>query len=477
MTQATSVLLRDPLRSGNPRIMVLVEADPFLPLLRFFRSEGGLSVSSERGYAYALVRFINWLAAHGAEFRGSERSQALAAFASDLRSGTIKTEEETGLLKDTTGLWWRPTSLQNAHLACKRITRFGDWLTETYGMIPLNPERSLATVADQIRYWAAWSKRKQSSMLGHLKEEKRDLKKASLVREIKLQGKPLRGMNEPKAFPLDLIEPLFMKGFIVRGKENSQSIHEKYNLRDMAITILCLYAGCRISEPLHLYVTDIPSGPEDPFTEPLLIYEPHDGIVFHQDERSGVRHRLLRADYLSTYCGGKKPLTLETGRRRAGWKGALLHDWPRRAFRLFWVDPKAADLFYAVWAAYLQQRPFVLGTPWAFLTRDGQPLGVGGFEETWAAAMRRIGVSPSKIDGTTPHGLRHRYGQFLNGLEMNSEEKKKIIQVCMHHSSVLSQEVYLKLGPNKVIDLMANIRGERKIPALDEITNARGPIL
>ncbi len=428
MPAATSVLMADPDRGGRPRVVLLLADGAILaPLLSFFRGES-LSRASEVAYAYALGRFLNWLQVRGMEFNGEHRAEALKAFAEDLLWGTVCNKD--GEVSDPTGLWWRSTSIANVNQALRRITQFSDWYADKYGTVPLNPERPLATAAEQIRYWAAWGHRKRMSLLGHLKSAKHDGNKARWVREVKGIGKPLVGLNDAKAFPEELIDPLLTKAFLVNP--HARKLHERYNLRDLAITALCLFGGLRISEAMHLWATDIPSAPEDPMDEPLWISHPSQGYVRHLDERTHNIVRMKRADYLQRICG-KRPLTEEIGRKRAGWKSALLHDKARNAFRVFWLDPVGAELFYACWAGYLKTRPLVLRTPWAWLTKEGDPVGVASFEESWSVAMRRIGVTPNKIAGTTPHGLRHRYGRWFNDLPLNDEFKQKLAQICLHH--------------------------------------------
>lgn len=91
-------------------------------------------------------------------------------------------------------------------------------------------------------------------------------------------------------------------------------------------------------------------------------------------------------------------------------------------------------------------RPVTPQVPWAFLTKEGQPLGFDGFDDSFRAAVRRIGLTPAKWVGTSSHGLRHRYGQWLNELGLSEKEG----QVAMHHLNARSQDVYRQLGVAKV---------------------------
>ena len=454
MADATAVIMRDPQKGGQPRVVVLVDdGQEFQPLLSFFRQEG-MSISGERGHAYAVVRFLNWLQARGTEFGGIQRKEALKAFGVDLRDGTIRNEEDTP--EDPTGLWWRSTSIRNANLACSRITRFSDWCAEEFGTVPLNPERPLASAAEQIRYWAAWGRVKKGSLLGHLKTAEQARDGAKWTRAVK-QERELKGIKDPKKFPEELISALLSEAWLVCP--TATLIHERYDLRGLAISLLLLYGGLRISEALLLWAIDIPNSPDDPGNEPLEVHHPSEGWVQIRNERTGALERLRRADYLIRSCG-RRPLTQEVGRQYAGWKNPLLTDVNRKTIRVFWLDQDAAEMFYVCWRAYLlHSRPVVLRTPWAWLTKEGQPIGVAAFEELWATAMRRIGIKADKNAGTSPHGLRHRYGTWWNFLEFDNDQvRDKFAQIALHHQSLFAQEVYRAVGHETVAAALQEFR-------------------
>jgi integrase len=125
----------------------------------------------------------------------------------------------------------------------------------------------------------------------------------------------------------------------------------------------------------------------------------------------------------------------------------------RNAFQVFWIDRNAGRLFLTLWRLYiLNVRPVALQTPWAFLTKDSQPMGVDGFSDSFAAAVRRIDLTLSKKQGTSTQGLRHRYGQWLNELGIGDKEG----QVAMHHRNAKSQEIYRQLGVAKIASAIGN---------------------
>ena len=116
---------------------------------------------------------------------------------------------------------------------------------------------------------------------------------------------------------------------------------------------------------------------------------------------------------------------------------------------MFWIDKNAGRLFLTLWRLYIQHvRPVTPRAPWAFLTKDAQPLGVKGFDDSFRAAVRRADLIPAKWAGTSSHGLRHRYGQWLNELGLGDKEG----QVAMHHLNAKSQEVYRQMSLAQVAD-------------------------
>ena len=433
------------MRGGIPTAMVIVGEQPFAQLLAFFR-ERGLSLSAERAFAQSLSRFIEWLSVRAEEFWPQEnRGLIYTAFAHDLLFGSYRDGE------DTLGLNWAATSQKNVARLTRCLVEFSDWLTLRYGKPALNPMQAGASYSDQFVFWRRWNKWKAGSLLAHIKSRDRAAPNSEVARRVSTPGRRNTVLQETKAFPVEYIDSLLWTGFLNPGKQNAIEPWLKHNLRDILITLLCLYGGCRESEPMHLWVDDVMVDPNDPDVALVFVHEPHDGMVEYVDPMTGSKRRTNRVDYLQRFCGGKRPLTMETGRRHSGWKGNLMTDRRRNAFQVFWVDRNAGRVFLTLWRMYFKYvRPLALQTPWAFLTRDSQPLGAKAYSDSFVAAVRRIGLTSSKWGGTSTHAMRHRYGQWLNQLGIGEKEG----QVAMHHRNVKSQEVYRELGVAKVAAAM-----------------------
>jgi hypothetical protein len=442
-----TVVVLDRMRAGTPTAMVIVGAQPLVQLLDFFR-ERSISLSAERAYAQALARFITWLSVRAEEFRPQEsRGLIYTAFAHDLLYGTYRDG------RDVLDLNWAATSQQNVSRLTRCLLEFSDWLAKRHGTSSLNPLQGGASYSDQLIFWRRWNQWKTGSLLSHIKSKKRAISEASISRRAATPSQRNTVVQEIKAFPNEYTEVLLWKGFIRPGRQDATQLWVKFNLRDMLITLLCLYGGCRESEPMHLWIDDVFVDPADPTLALVLVHEPNEGLAEYVDPMTGTKRRTNRADYLQRFCAGKKPLTMETGRRHAGWKGSLLTHRDRKAFQVFWVDRNAGRVFLTLWRLYLEHvRPVALQTPWAFLTKDSQPLGAEAYSDAFIAAVRRIGLTPSKWSGTSTQALRHRYGQWLNDLDIGEKEG----QVAMHHRNVKSQQVYRELGVAKVAAAMGD---------------------
>lgn len=111
----------------------------------------------------------------------------------------------------------------------------------------------------------------------------------------------------------------------------------------------------------------------------------------------------------------------------------------------YWFLPEMGELFMKLWLRYLSQLAMVKRNhPFAFVNLRGgtlgEPYSLSKYHEAHAAAIERIGLTPSKALGTTPHGHRHAYGNRLMRAGVPSEMRRRL----MHHVSLFSQEIYTR---------------------------------
>lgn len=444
-----SVTVLDQVRGGRPTCSILIDSEIYWPLTEYFR-ERNFSIESERAYAFAVSRFMNWVDAR--KRAGSFGKDDFNSFLHDLSFGA-EYPPEGGV-----GLWWTASSPQTVSLVESRVAEFSDWLSTVHGTVAANPKTRSASYTERIRSIKSFLSKKRASMMGHAKSRSKADADAKTSRIVATPGRRLNLAKAVAAFPEEKINDLIWKGFARSGVSESAALWEKWNLRDILITLLCLYGGLRESEPMHLWVSDVFADPLDAESCRVLIHHPEAGMIECGKTSDGKDKLITRSEYLSKHCSGRKPLTQETGRRHAGWKGCLLTERKRKAFHVFWINPEAGRLFKALWSIYLlHARPHTPGVPWAFLGKDGLPLGAQAFSDSFKAAVERIGLKASKWNGTTPHGLRHRYGQWLNDLDISTKHG----QICMHHANPLSQEVYREAGAEEVRQALSDAAGTK----------------
>ena len=443
MTQATiaTVVMADPTRKEGYSCVVLIDGRVWPPLLSYFR-QFGFSLGQQRPIAYSVFRFLQWIACKGdLHLEIANRNGVFSDFADDLLYGTLREGE------DSSGLSWESNSANNCRLILRRLLKFCDWLEAEYGTWNMNPWSENPSALDQLLFWRHWDQSKDNSILGHLKTRD-EAPKDQMGRKFPSPAQETVSLKDPKAFPEELIEPLFMQGFIRPGFENHPDIYERLNLRDVLITMLCLFGGLRMSEPLHLWLPDVYEHPYNRGLARVYVYHPSHGI-YHDQE---TNKRWYRGDFLDQICGGKKALNLELGRRRAGWKGMMFTDSRDKFAQVYWIDEKYGHIFLKIWDEYLRRvrcdpaRPDWTTMPWSFLNENNIPMGSLMYVDSFQRALRRIGVVPQKNMGFSPHGLRHRYGRWMAALGLD----EKTQQIMLHHRSAASGRVYSAYTPQFV---------------------------
>lgn len=451
---ASTAIVRDSMRAGRPTCLIITDDGVFWPLTRYFRRRN-FSLSSERGYALAVSRAMNWTSARWPTSTpsSSDRLDAFGHFTHDLLGGTIADGD------DPSGLWWLPSSSKTVRITARRVGEFGDWLALSGEGDSINPATRNSSATERLTLLRAAAKFKSCSMLAHAISLTKAKSQASKTHEVWAPGRNAPVVTEIAAFPVERVRELLFEGFEYERFKSDPRPWIRYKLRDMLITLICLYGGTRMSEPMHLWVDDVFESAIDPLSCKILIHSPEEGVVDFQHPVTGQSGRTSRLDYLNRFCDGKRPLTMETGRRRAGWKGCLLTNRERKAFEVFWIDSNAGALFLDLWRLYLTKvRQPQENTPWAFLTKDGQPMGTAAYADSLRAAVRKIGLTSAKWSGTTPHGLRHAYGQQLN--ESGMDEKSG--QVAMHHCHPGSQAVYREVSSAQVAQALSTAMLSRK---------------
>ncbi|WP_296219094.1 gamma-mobile-trio recombinase GmtY [Pseudomonas sp. UBA2684] len=347
--------------------------------------------------------------------------ELFTSFSNALYTGT------SGGGRDPSGLYWQPRQPDDASKLIGHITRFTDWLSAINEDtdLQLNPWRN-ATRHEQRLNWAAYSHRRDNAFLSHLFRRAPQTDQSRVVRS---QGLPIDDLTPAKTFPVEKLNLLFTEGFRRIARDRRGPI----DLRNVLITLLMHYGSLRLSEALSLWSDDVTLENGEVI---VRVYHPEYGLA--PDGKTN------RASYLQKRFGmlPRNRLVKAIDPLFLGWKDALLTDPIRKCFEVFFFPHFAGQTFARLWRDYhLIQRvkPAMCDQhPYAFTSRNGRPYSHRMFRKAHQLAVERIGLEYGKLQGTTPHGHRHAYGQRMSAAGAPAIS----IKTAMHHKSIESSQTY-----------------------------------
>lgn len=393
----------------------------------------GSSISMMKGFIRAVTLFLNYMEANHNLF--NDPKILFQTFASRLYTGTIG---EDGL--DPSGLYWVPTSRENANRHVSRLTVFTSWLANKQGTMEMNPLRE-ATPHEQRLNYAAWFRKNQNDFLGHI-EDKSINKTVRMARTIKGRTPLTKTEDDVISFPETYWEEFYLKG--VGGAKDP-----RVALRDKLVLLLMHGGGLRESEALTLWVTDVFEDPYNPDSATVRIYNEAEGKAPGDwKSRSGIQ---TRAAYLKEEYA-RIPRINMNGTAHIGWKCRVI-DHKDNYIRVQWFPADYGLIFMRLWKTYLHYRANIeCHHPYAFISFQqrsmGNPYTINAFHQNYASALKRIELAPNKAEGLGPHGHRHNYGRRLRRVGLSP----LIIRNCMHHSSIGSQIVYTGENQQEISD-------------------------
>ena len=369
---------------------------------------------------------------------------------------------------DKSGLWWSARSANQSQRIINQITNFFEWFNQD----EINSKKinisSGGGIYEQRLAAAAYEYRRNKAFLGHTWSSFENTNNKNSGRS-KFSFVPKKEINDPPAFPEDKIMDLILKGF---------KVGNRYNYRDMLITLLLNGAGFRESEPFHLYLYDVCEDPQNKGSALVLIHHPSFGAAPRDSmwkDIYGKPRNGNRVEYLSERFG-IQPRDWLFSTSAAGWKGGM-HETKYGGFykQAYWFIPEFGKIFWYVWNIYIEQVMRIetkyRNHPYAFVNIFREPRGevykLGKFEASHTAAVQKIGLHPSKQLGTSIHGHRHAYGQRLKKAGIS----KEMIRRFMHHSDIDSQDIYtqpsqaecfeyLKSAANRLNKNSSNVRNQ-----------------
>lgn len=419
----------------------------FDSLIEYFVARSSKSLSWMRNVSRGVGLMFDYATEYkrlhpGFSITPKSNRELIRRFALAHLKGTIDTR--TG--EDPLMLFWPPSSVDVTKKYLTAVTDFIIWC-EAEGWVEggyvvnnstLNEHATLHLLKTAIRM-------RQKSMLAHIYDPSSIAQSFGVMRArhfVELgEGSSQQQTKsaEGKIFPSELIVPLMEHGF--RNKDGAEDITAKM------FTMLLLFGGLRKSEPCHLWFNDISPQINGSFRG--VLRHPSESLT-HLDSSD----KRTRGAYLKEL--GLLPRNDNANERsyHAGWKSLALG--PDKSALIWIIHENAERLFCRYYLTYLRYRESLIKLrrakglvdhPFLFVRQDtegaGEPYSISAYDKALERAYRRLEtlgftVPRGKYSGTMPHGMRHWYGQTLEDCGMPD----KVIQSCMHHKSVLSQNVY-----------------------------------
>ncbi|MEL7656493.1 MAG: gamma-mobile-trio recombinase GmtY, partial [Bacillota bacterium] len=280
----------------------------------------------------------------------SDSKSFFESFTNSIYSGTINEEGY-----DPSGLYWLPKRTKTARILLQALSDFSDWLCLEYGASQLNPWRDATSFEEKLN-WMAANNKSYHSFLGHLDSYLMTSETARKARTVTQRSIPTGDFGVIKSFPEDKMHDLLWIGFKKQDKSDKLNFLNKYNWRDIAITILLHGGGLRESEPFHIWVQDVMPDPYDPQLALVRVYHPVDGVA-PKDFKKPTDGKFLpnREAYLRIKYG-LKPRNRVAGLKHAGWKNPKMSDEQQNYMQVHWFPSEWGYLFMQVWKMYMAQR-------------------------------------------------------------------------------------------------------------------------
>lgn len=341
------------------------------------------------------------------------------------------------------GLFWQPKSWEQAAIYIRNTADFTHYLYEEHDLDMPSPIELL--FRDDVKTAHHQELKAYYSLLFHLKSGSKITKGSNYSHfssSLATQG----AESKTRTFPSEHVWPMIFDG-CKRTRTPRKTSHPRYsdtfNVRNQLAYLLIFFGGLRESNLFHIYANDIFLGNEG--LARVNLYHPVKGSIQHHPPGNDRPILLRRQEFLQQQYGLVPRNTLHKKMPLfAGWKSLLLTQGkPNYYSQVHWLAKKAGKLFWDLHTLYISQiRPTNCNHPYYFVSLNddnyGEPMKISAFLDSFRTSVKRIGLKPSKLYGTTPHGGRHFYGLSAADLKIDP----RVRQVMMMHKHIMSQHRY-----------------------------------
>ncbi len=401
------------------------------------------SSSTVRIQIGAVARFLNFVSAYFCmyPFRSEHFEDFLTHFVSTRITGTLDDDKRCRY----GSLNWNKVVPQTARMELLYILKFMDFCAERSGEFRISDRFRVKLDASSFEKQKAMKDESERDFLVHLQGSREYWKRIRGEEESRLPDITPRVLKKPKSYSRT---PSIA--------EVSAIIGATPNPIYKGIFILGAFGGLRISEIVNLWACDVLPGDYYPkfFSDSLaegfgecMVLRCHPIYSKYCGNFSGPE--TTRQEFLKTsFDLQPRSLLSSQDRLYAGWKGTISTSSHLSAHPVFWLDPKASELFHDCYdriLKYIRYTEADIRHPYLFINiadRSGRSIGnpttIESAQRAFHRACTRAGL-PYGEKGLTIHGLRHFYKWYATDL---LKIEPHHVQIMMGHESVRSQDEY-----------------------------------
>jgi len=324
----------------------MLESGIFKPLLDYFIQNQFKSISWQNDVTHIVGLFIDYMLTCQKKYIVSNKKRIffLPDFIRLLHYGSIDSEGN-----DSLNLYWSPKKIYRVTILENYLYGFLDWYykdTEhAHDTIFRTSYENLGT-QKKLLFWRHWNNKKYASILSHIKKNTTKNKVSNIHQKTSLYKSDIYNV---KYFDNSKIMNLLFKGF------KTSKIYDKYDIRNILISMLMHFGGCRLSEPFHLFINDVIEDPNEEGKAFVRLYHPEDGYIKYYDKYNNKIIETSRKDYLNKIYG-LKPRNIQTGSTHSGWKDLGLDKTGKDNYAIvYWFPSWSGKLFWELYKVYISE--------------------------------------------------------------------------------------------------------------------------